>query len=290
MANDIENLLHEYQDGRITRREFIQRTVVLTGSLAAATSLLDTLLASPGYAAQVDPSDPDLASDMVQFPGPAGTVFGYTSRPKASGSYPAIVVIHGNDGLNEHIQDVARRLAKEGFFGLGVDYLSRKGGTAKVTSAGEIESISALAPPEPVKEDTESAVAYLRSLKEVRGDRIGVMGFCWGGGRAFHNATQIRGFRAVVVFYGRNPNPLDLIQHIEAPVLGHYGELDPRITNEVPQVDAAMKKYNKSFVYKIYAGARHAFHNDQSPKSYNPEAAKEAWSRTVEFFRKYLQS
>ena len=290
MAEQMDSLLQEYRSGKITRREFIQRAVVFTGSLAAAGSVVDSLQPSPTYAAQVDPDDPALLSAMVDFPGPAGTIFAYRSEPRASGSYPAIVVIHGNSGMTGYLQDVVRRLAKEGFVGLGVDYLSRKGGTAKVNATGGIESISALAPQETVKEDTQAAVAYLRTLKEVRGDRIGIMGFCWGGGQAFYNATQLSALRAVVVFYGRAPNPLDLVQRIGAPVLAHYGELDPRITDQVPQVEAAMKKYNKPFEYKIYPKARHAFHSDESATNYNPEAAKEAWGRTLEFFKKNLQS
>lgn len=289
MAEQMDILIQEYRGGKITRREFIQRAVAVTGSLAAAASVVDSLRASPAYAAQVDPDDPALVSAMVEFAGPAGAVYGYRSEPKASGIYPAIVVIHGNSGMSGYLQDVVRRLAKEGFVGLGVDYLSRKGGTVKVKATGGIESISALAPPETVKEDTQAAVAYLRTLKEVRGDRIGIMGFCWGGGQAFYNATQLSGLRAVVVFYGRAPNPLDLVQQIEARVLAHYGELDPRITGQVPQVEAAMKKYNKPFEYKIYPKARHAFHSDENPTSYNPEAAREAWTRTLEFFKQQLQ-
>jgi carboxymethylenebutenolidase len=107
---------------------------------------------------------------------------------------------------------------------------------------------------------------------------------------AFRAATQVRGLRALVVFYGRTPSPEDLLQQIEASVLAHHGELDKGITGRVPQTEAAMKKYNKPYEYKIYAGAQHAFFHDGRPDRYHPEAAKEAWNRTIEFFKKHLQS
>lgn len=170
------------------------------------------------------------------------------------------------------------------------DYLSRHGSTAKVPGAGKgLPNIRELAPLNAVNEETEAAVSYLRSLNEVRSDRIGITGFCWGGGAALHAATQVRGFKAVVVFYGSSPNPLDLVQHIEAPVLAHYGELDKGITGRVPQTAEAMAKYNKPFEYKVYPGAQHAFHDDSAPDRYHPEAAKEAWRRTLEFFKRHLK-
>lgn len=290
MPGEVKELIQEYEEGKITRRDFIVRAAVITGSLAAANTLVDSLLTPPLHAAQVDPNDPELSSENVQFPGAAGTVYGYQSRPKQSGTRPAIIIIHEWNGLNDHVRDVARRFAKEGFLGLAPDYLSRHGGTAKVPGAGRgLRNIRELAPLNAVKEETEAAVSYLRARNDVRADRIGITGFCWGGGGAFYAATQIRGFRAVVVFYGSSPNPLDLVQHIEAPVLGHYGELDQRITGRAAQTSEVMAKYGKSFEYKIYPGAGHAFHSDTNPASYHPEAAKEAWGRTLEFFNQHLK-
>jgi carboxymethylenebutenolidase len=181
-------------------------------------------------------------------------------------------------------------LARQEYVALAPDYLSRQGWTAKVP-VGEsgISNIRELVTAEVIRGDTEASVAYLQGLKEVRGDRIGIMGFCWGGGTAFHAATQVHGLTALVVFYGSTPNPPELLQNIEAAVLAHYGELDKRITGAAPETETAMKKYGKAFDYKIYAGAQHAFHNNTQP-SYHPEAAKEAWSRTLEFFDKHLKS
>lgn len=291
MPEEVKGLLDEYRNGRISRREFIQKAALLTGSLAVANSLLDPLLAPAAYAAQVDPNDPGLKSSEVQYPGKAGTVFGYLSKPSAAGKYPAIIIISDNTGLGDHFHDVARRYAKEGYVALVPDVFSRHGGTAKVNPKGTgVSNMGKLAPLDAVVEDVEAGFTYLKSLPEVRGDRLGVTGFCWGGGRAFSSATRIRGLRAVVVFYGDSPEPLELVQNIEAPVLAHYAEKDPRITNEVPATEAAMKKYNKSYAYKIFPGTQHAFFHDARPDRYHPEAAKEAWNRTLEFFKKQLQS
>ncbi len=290
MPEEIKELIQEYEEGKISRREFIHKAVLITGSLAAATSLLDSLNPPAGYAAQVEPNDPALVSNEVQYTGKAGPVLGYLTRPKASGKYPAIIVIHQNRGLNEHIRDIARRFAKEGYVALALDYLSRHGGTKKANPEGKDVNIGELAPRQAVIEDTDAGFAYLRSRPEVQADQLGIVGFCWGGGMTFAVATQVQGLKAVVVYYGSSPAPLDLVKNIEAPLLAHYGELDKRITGGVPQTEEAMKKYNKSFTYKIYPGAGHAFNDDDRPDRYHPEAAKEAWGRTQEFFKKHLKS
>jgi carboxymethylenebutenolidase len=293
MPKEVEELVQKYRDGKISRREFIQQAVVFTGSLAVATSLIDSLASMPAHAALTDPNDPGLISEMVQFPGPAGTVFAYQSKPKAPGKYAAVIFIHDPGGVDEHNQDVARRFAKAGFLGLAVDYFSRHGGTKKLAGpGGGIPNFSSLATREVIVGDTEAAVTYLKGLKDVQGDRIGFMGFCWGGEMAFHAATQVRGLKALVIFYGRSPKPLDVVSQIEGPVMAHYAalDLDKGVTGGAPDTEAAMKKHGKSFEYKIYPGAPHAFHHDGRPDRYRPEAAKDAWNRTIEFFKKHLQS
>jgi len=285
MPEEIKQLLDEYRDGRLSRREFIQRAVLLTGSLVAATSLIDTLGA---YAAQVDPKDPSLTSKDVEFKGPGGTIAGYLSEPKAGGKHPAVIVIHENAGLTDHIRDVARRLAKEGFVALAPDLLSRKGGTEKANpKGGGLSNIRELAPEANVAEDVGAAVAYLKSLPEV--GNIGLTGFCWGGQQAFNASTQVKGLKAVVVYYGRTPTPPELIEKIEAPVMAHYGGEDKPISDNAPATADTMKKYNKPFTYKIYPGAKHAFNNDTNPERYNADAAKEAWAKTVDFFKTNLK-
>lgn len=290
MAEKIKHLVQEYEQGKISRREFILRAAAITGSFAAANAFIQPLIPSFGHAAQVNPSDPALNSSEIQYQGKGGTVYGYLSRPKASGKYPAIVIISDNVGLSDHVRDVARRYAKEGYVALVPDVLSRHGGTAKANPKGTgLSNIGELAPVDAVVEDVDAGFTYLKGLPEVRGDRLGLTGFCWGGGRAFTAATRIRGLRALVVYYGESPEPLDLLKNIEAPVLAHYAEKDPRITNGVPATEEAMKKYNKPYTYKIYPGAQHAFFHDGRPDRYHPEAAKETWTRTLEFFKKHLQ-
>ena len=290
MGQDLAELKKNYGDGVISRREFIHQSAVITGSLAAATTMADALGPTAAYAAQVDPTDPALNSTMVSFTSTDGTpVQAYLTRPKKDGPLPAIVVIHENRGLNDHIQDVARRLAKEGYVVLAPDLLSRLGGTAKFPGDEATEAIRKLNE-DMLTKDLTGAIDYLKSQKFVRAGKIGVTGFCWGGGNVLLIATRDKDLAAVVVYYGRNPQNLDDVKNITAPVMGHYGEKDQGITSQVPKLAEAMKKYGKSFEYKVYLGAGHAFNNDTNPERYNAETAKEAWARTLEFFKKNLQS
>jgi carboxymethylenebutenolidase len=290
MAEEIKELIQEYQQGQITRRAFMRRAAAITGSLAAAHTLINELMQSSGHAAQVDPRDSNIVWHNVAYDGKAGPVSGYLVRPAAAGKYPGIIVIHANQGIGDHFRDVARRLAKEGYIALVPDYLSRQGGTAKVNPQGRgLENIRALMPWQLVAEDTDAGYAYLRTLSDVRGDRMGLVGFCWGGEMTFSSATQVRRLRAAVVFYGRSPGPLELVKNIQAPILAHYGENDPGVNKGIPDTVEAMKKYEKSYTYKIYPGAGHGFHSDGGSR-YHPEAAREAWARTLEFFKKNLKS
>jgi len=291
LAEEIRVLIGQYQDGKITRREFILKAAAFTGSLAASYALIDALVDFRIYAGEVDPNDPALLCHDVGYSGRATAIFGYLARPAALGKFPATIVIHANQGLNEYTQDVTRRLAKQGYVSLAVDCLSRHGGTKKVNPKGEaLGNIRDLAPWYGVAEDVDSGFIFLRTFPDVRADRIGLIGFCWGGEMTFSSTTQIRGLGAAVVFYGRSPQPLDLVKNIQAPVLAHYGERDPTVNQGIPSTEEAMKKYNKSYTYKIYPGAQHGFHTDNNPERYHPDAAKEAWAMTLDFFRKHLQS
>jgi carboxymethylenebutenolidase len=290
MAEKIKELIQKYQGGKITRREFMGKAVALTGSLAASYSWIDVLAHSRAYAVEVDPNDPTLLCHDVEYAGRATAVFGYLARPATVGKFPAIIVIHGTQGLNDYTRDVARRFAKQGYVSLAVDCLSRHGGTKKVNPKGEgLGNISDLAPWYGVAEDADSGFAFLRTFPDVRADRSGLIGFCWGGEMTFSSTTQIRGLKAAVVFYGRSPQPLDLVKSIQAPVLAHYGEKDPTVNQDIPSTEQAMKKYNKSYTYKIYPGAQRGFHTDTNPERYDADAAKEAWTRTLGFFKKHLQ-
>jgi len=291
MVEKIDAMLQEYREGRISRREFIHTAVVLTGSLVAAATLVDLVGLQTSHANLVDPNDSALISSDIKYSSTDGTAIGaHLTRPKGGDSFPAVVVLHENRGLVDHIRDVARRLAKAGYVALAPDLLSRQGGTGSFASpADAIEGIRKV-DEEVVTKDLTGGINYLKGQNYVRANKIGVVGFCWSGGQATLILTRNRDLAAGVVYYGRNPNDLDDVKNISAPVLASYGEKDERITSGVPALEEAMKKHGKSFEYKIYPGAQHAFNNDTNPQRYNAEAAKDAWSRTLEFFKKNLQS
>lgn len=291
MAEKIKKLVDKYHDGKITRREFIQKAVVLTGSLAAATSLTDSLLSPSAYAAQVDPNDPALTSSDVKFAADDGAASsGYLSRPKGDGQRPAVVVIHEWNGLTDHVRDVARKLVKAGYVALAPDLLSRQGGTNSFPNAKAVNEAAVKLDDETIIKDLSGAVKFLKAQNFVRPNKIGVIGFCWGGGKALLFTTRSKDLAASVIYYGNNPRNLEDVKNITAPVLGQYGGADKRITSGVPKLEEAMKKYGKSFEYDVYPGAPHAFNNDTSPRSYREEATKEAWGRTLAFFKEHLQS
>jgi carboxymethylenebutenolidase len=290
MAETIEKLRQEYRYGIISRREFIQRAVVLTGSLAAATGLIDLLLSAEAPAAQVDPNDPALTSLDVKFAAPDGAaISGYLSRPKGESRRPAVVVIHEWNGINDHVRDVARRLATGGYVALAPDLLSRQGGTSSFPSSEAAIEAGRKLDEETITKDLTGGINYLKGQSFVRASKIGVIGFCWGGGKALMFTIRSKDLAASVIYYGANPQNLEDVKNITAPVLGQYGGADERITSGVPKLEETMKKYGKSFEYKIYAGAPHAFNNDTSPQSYREDAAKEAWAKTLEFFKRQLQ-
>jgi carboxymethylenebutenolidase len=290
MAENVETLVQEYRHGRIGRREFIRRAAFLTGSLALATSLIEPLLSPAAYAAQVDPNDPALTSSNINFAAEDGTAIGgYLTRPKGDGKFPAVIVIHGNSGIDDHIRDVARRIAKAGYVALAPDLLSRQGGTAAFPSSEAAVEGTRKADDDTIVRDLNGALNFLKAQNFVR-PKIGVIGFCWGGGKTLMFTTRSKDLAASVIYYGSNPRNLEDVKNITAPVLAQYGGADERITSAVPQLAEAMKKYGKSFEYKVYAGAPHAFNTDTSPRSYHEQAAKEAWSRTLEFFKKHLQT
>jgi carboxymethylenebutenolidase len=290
MPEELRGIYRDYQDGKISRRDFISKAVLVTGSLAAANSLISTLVPASSHAAQIPENDPEILTHNIQYQGKAGTVFAYLARPVKAGKYPGIVLIHENRGLDDHIRDVARRFAKEGYVALTPDFLSRQGGTMKANpKGGGLPNIRELAPWQSVTEDADAGFRYLRVLPDVRADRMGVVGFCWGGGMAFVTATQQRDLKAAVVYYGPTPSPMELVKDIRAPILAHYGEKDAGINKNIPETEATMKKYNKTYDYKVYSGAQHAFNNDANPERYHAQAAKEAWSRTLDFLKKNLK-
>jgi carboxymethylenebutenolidase len=220
---------------------------------------------------------------QVEFAGQGATLKGYLVTPMGGGPFPAVLVCHENQGLTEHIRDVTRRLANAGYVGLAVDLLSREGGTESITDRARISGVlgnQALVGQ--FVQDFQDGMRYLQSQTFVRGDRIGMTGFCFGGGVTWEVATKTSELRAAVPYYGSKPENLDDIKNIQAAVLAIYGELDTRINRDIPDLQASMAEHDKTFVWVIYPNARHAFHNDTGG-SYNEEAAKQAWARTLEY-------
>jgi carboxymethylenebutenolidase len=232
-------------------------------------------------------NDPDLISESIQYPAKGGNVKAYLSRPKDGGKRGAVIVIHENRGLVDHIKDVARRFAKDGFVALAPDLLSRSGGTDQYKTPDDAIAAIRQLTNDMVAEDLHGAVAYLKKLDAANG-RVGVVGYCWGGGQSLSFATRCKELGAAVVYYGRNPDPLDEVQNIPCPVLGNYGEDDPNIMPGVEPLKQALAKFKKQFDVKIYPAAKHAFNNNTNAERYHPEAARDAWSRTVGFFKKNL--
>lgn len=232
--------------------------------------------------------DPAINPADVTFPGEGATIMGYLVQPKTDSSgaslFSAVLVCHENRGLVEHIRDVTRRLAKAGYVALAVDLLSRDGGTAKVDPSQVAAKLTAN--PEQNAADFRSGFNYLQTLPSVKKDAIGMIGFCFGGGVTWRAIEVIPGIKAAVPFYGPNP-PLEDVSKIQAAVLGIYGGSDQRIDAGIPAIEKAMKDNRKVFEKQVYPGANHAFNNDTGP-SWNPDAAYDAWAKTLDWFKKYL--
>ena len=315
----------DYEEGRLSRREALKLIASVTGSLIAANSILascappestatsETVVTdspptaqppasatdaptaesaateapAPGAYGTVIPEDPAVVANEVQIPAPDTNILGYLARPSAEGAAPVILVCHENRGLTPHIQDVTRRFAKAGYVGLAVDLLSRQGGSASVGQdnvPGTLGNIS----PDQFVEDFKSGWRYLQGQPFADAARVGMTGFCFGGGVTWRVATQMPELLAAVPFYGPHP-PVEDVPNIRAAVLAIYGELDSRINGGIPTIEQAMAENNKIYEKIIYQGADHAFHNDTGGR-YNPEAARDAWEKTLAWFEQYVRN
>jgi carboxymethylenebutenolidase len=224
----------------------------------------------------------------VQYPSGNVTIKAFVAAPNTKGKRPAVIVIQEWWGLTDHIKDIARRYAAEGYVALAPDLYSRLG-YALTTDAGEAGKLMNTLKQEDGLNDLNATVAYLKSVPEVDGARIGVTGFCMGGSYALMLPCVNPAIKAAVPFYGQVPNPDAPLQKLVCPVLYLYGEDDGWITKaDVQRLAAALKKYNKPGEIKTYPGAPHAFFRDTDPSVYRPEAAKDAWGRTKAFFKQHL--
>ncbi|MET0747975.1 MAG: YghX family hydrolase [Rhizobium sp.] len=283
---ELLELYDYYAHGKITKREFLDRAAKFAvGGLTAAAILASM---SPNYALaqQVEFTDPDILAEYITYPSPQGngTIRAYMVRPaKVQGKVPAVVVVHENRGLNPYIEDVARRVAKAGFIALAPDGLSSVGGYPGNDEKGK--ELQQKVDPEKLMNDFFAAIAFLMHHDSTTG-KVGITGFCYGGGVANAAAVAFPELAAAVPFYGRQPRAED-VARIKAPLLLHYASLDTGITSGWPAYEAALKQAGKTYEAYIYPDVNHGFHNDSTPR-YDEAAAKLAWSRTIDWFKRYL--
>lgn len=276
-----------YAHGRITKREFLDRAARFTAGGVTALALLGMLSPNDALAQQVAPDDPGISTDYILYPSPNGhgEVRGYLVRPAdATGPLPAIVVVHENRGLNPYVEDVARRLAKAGFLALAPDGLTSVGGYPGTDEQGK--ELQSGVDPEKLMNDFFAAVEFLMQDSRSTG-RVGIVGFCYGGGVANAAAVAYPELGAAVAFYGRQPDAAD-VPKIKAAVLLHYGGLDERVNAGWPAYETALKAAGTRYEAYVYDGANHGFHNDTTPR-FDQAAADLAWQRTLDFFNATLR-
>jgi carboxymethylenebutenolidase len=279
--------LHDtYKHGLLDRREFLKKLSVLAGGVAAANALLPLLENRHARAEVVPKDDPRLHTEYVKYPGATGDVRASLARPKKDGKLPGVVIIHENRGLNPHIEDVARRMALEGYVAVAPDALSPLGGTPEdeakaATLIGQLDMLS-------TTKNYLAAVKYLKTHPASTG-KVGVVGFCWGGAMANQLAVNAPDLTAAVPFYGRQPAPED-VPKIKASLLLHYAGLDEGVNKGIAAYEEALKKASIDYKIYMYEGAQHAFFNDTNAARYNKEAAQLAWKRTIAFLNEKLKT
>ena len=284
MDQRIINLYDSFTHGGMNRRDFLDQLTKLVGSATAAAALLPLLQNDYAHAAFVAENDARLAVDRVAYDSPKGKINGYLVRPKAKDTRPAVIVIHENRGLNPHIEDIARRLAVQGFLAFAPDLLSVSGGTPP--DEDKARELHAKTDPNDITTAAVAAVPFVLTRAESNGN-AGVVGFCFGGGVANRMAAARPELKAVVVYYGLQV-PADDVPAIRAPLLLHYAELDQRVNAGIAAYEAALKANGKRYTIYMYPGVNHAFNNDTGGARYNKEAADLAWERTLAFFREHL--
>lgn len=290
-ANDFSPQLLElydfYAHGKISRRDFLERAGAFTAVCGlTASGILAALSPNYALAQQVEFTDPNIVAEYITYPSPNGngSVRGYLVRPaKGTGKRAAVVVVHENRGLNPYIEDVARRVAKAGFIALAPDGLTSVGGYPGNDEKGK--ALQETVDPKKLMNDFFAAIEWLMDNPLTTG-KVGITGFCYGGGVANAAAVAYPELAAAVPFYGRQADIAD-VPKIKAPLLLHYGELDTRINEGWPAYEKALKAADKTYEAYIYPGANHGFHNDSTPR-YDEAAANLAWARTLEWFQRYL--
>jgi carboxymethylenebutenolidase len=287
MDKKISKLYDDFQCGRIERRDFIRKLSVLTGGTAAAMGLLPFLNSQSAYASALSLEDEDILSEFITYPGASGEVTALLSRPKGETKLPAVIVIHENKGLQPHIQEVNKRMAKEGFLAIAPDALSPLGGTPKEDVDAARTKMRELDGAQTTK-DFVAAVKYLNTHPLSSG-KVGCTGFCWGGAMTNQVAVNAPDLDAAVPYYGRQPAAED-VPKIKAAIMAHYAGEDERINAGIEAFEKSLKEAGIEYQIFVYEGAQHAFNNDSNPSRYHKEAAQLAWKRTIGFFKEKLKS
>ena len=285
-APELLELYDFYAHGLIDRREFLNRASRYAAGTLGAASILAALSPNYALAEQVSFTDPDILPEYVTYPSPKGhgTVRAYLVRPaKATGPVPGVVVVHENRGLNPYIEDVARRLAKAGFMALAPDGLTSKGGYPGNDDEGK--TLQSQVDPEKLMNDFFAAIEWLPTVAGSTG-KIGIIGFCYGGGVSNAAAVAYPELGAAVPFYGMQARAED-VPRIQAPLLLHYAGLDERVNAGWPAYEAALKAHGKTYEAHIYPDVNHGFHNDSTPRS-DQAAAELAWDRSIAWFKQHL--
>jgi len=285
MDPKIIDLHDDYLHGLLDRRAFMKKLTVFAGSVAAANTLLGLLKNDYAHAEMVARDDNRLQSESLEYKGATGKVRGAFVKPKGASKLPGVVVIHENRGLNPHIEDVNRRVALEGFLALAPDALSPLGGTP--ADSDKARTMIRTLDKKSTLDNYLDAVQFLRTHPMSTG-KVGVVGFCWGGGMANQIAVNDPQLSAAVPFYGRQPAAED-VPKIKASLLLHYAGLDERINKGIPAYEAALKAAGINYQMYYYEGAKHAFNNDTNAARYNKDAAQLAWKRTITFLTEKLK-
>lgn len=284
---ELLDLFHEYQHGDIDRRSFLRDVAKFAVGGLTVAAIFESLKPNYAWAQTVSKDDPEIKTsyETVQSPEGNGSIKGYLARPAKGKKFPAILVIHENRGLNPYIEDVARRLAKVGYMAFAPDGLTSVGGYP----GNDEEGAAAFRKVDGKKmtEDFVASAMWLKARKDSTG-KLGAIGFCFGGGMVNQLAVRLgKELDAGVAFYGRQPGAAD-VPKISAPLMLHYAGNDQGTNAGIPAYEAALKANNKTYQLFMYDGKQHGFHNDTTPR-YDAEAAKLAWARSLEFFKKYLK-
>ena len=287
IKQEVFDLYDDYAHNRLDRRVFMEKlSIYAVGSLTVP-ALMSFLMPDYQNNIQIKADDPRLISEYITYDSPngGGKIKGLLSKPKdAKGKLGGIIVVHENRGLNPYIEDVARRAALAGFITLAPDALTPLGGYPGNDDKGR--EMQATRNAEEMNQNFLDAYAWLKNNKDCNG-KVGVVGFCYGGGVSNMMAVRVPDLAAAVPYYGGQPKVED-VPKINAPLLLQYASLDTRITNGWPAYEAALKANNKKYQAYIYEGANHGFHNDTTPR-YDKAAAELSWQRTIDFFKQNLK-